>query len=57
MAAPKKSDPTIIVVLLICVLMGMWQGARGMVEKASVASLFKVATALDVRLTELFGDY
>lgn len=36
MAAPKKSDPTIIVVLLICVLMGMWQGARGMVEKASV---------------------
>lgn len=26
-------------------------------SSASVASLFKVATALDVRLTELFGDY
>ncbi|GAA1393896.1 hypothetical protein [Luteococcus peritonei] len=36
MAAQRKSDPTIIVVLLICVLMGMWQGARGMVQKASV---------------------
>jgi DNA-binding NtrC family response regulator len=26
-------------------------------SSASVSSLFKVATALDVRLTELFGDY
>lgn len=34
-AQQKKSDPTVIVVLLICVIMGMWQGARGLVEKAS----------------------
>ncbi|WP_420175165.1 hypothetical protein [Luteococcus sp. OSA5] len=30
-----KSDPTIVIVLLICVLVGMWQGARGLVTGAS----------------------
>ncbi|MGO4957177.1 hypothetical protein ACTQ49_07870 [Luteococcus sp. Sow4_B9] len=35
-AAPKKkSDPTIVIVLIICILVGMWQGARGLVHGAS----------------------
>lgn len=49
----KRSDPTILIVLIICVIVGMIQGARGLVHGASDG--FRRAKAVAVENVDTFN--
>lgn len=52
-AKKKPVDPTLVIVLLICVIVGMVQGARGVVRGASAG--WHRASAVAVENTESFA--